>query len=105
MLFFTTFAKVIKKGVMSRKSVKIRDSKWLKILKNKYLLVTFAFIVWIFFFDTNNLIRWYSDMRDVAAQEKQKLYYKESIKQIDERLKVLVEKAKTSAKTGERQVM
>ena len=89
MLFFTTFANVIKKGVMSRKSAKIRDSKWFKILKNKYLLVTLAFVVWIFFFDTNNLIRWYSDMRDVAAQEKQKLYYKESIKQIDERLKEL----------------
>lgn len=76
---------------MPRKSVKskIRDSKVLKVLKNKYLLVTVFFLVWILFFDANNLLQWYSDMKDVAAQEKQKAYYKEAIQKTDEQLKEL----------------
>ena len=68
---------------------KIKDSRWFKVLKNKYFLVTFFFVLWVFFFDTNNLLRWYSDMKDVAAQERQKNYYKEAIRQTDEKLKEL----------------
>lgn len=74
---------------MPRKNICIKNSKWFKILKNKYLLVTLFFVVWVFFFDTNNLLRWYSDMRDVAAQERQKAYYKEAIRETDEQLKEL----------------
>ena len=74
---------------MPRKNIRIKNSKWFKILKNKYLLVTLFFVVWVFFFDTNNLLRWYSDMRDVAAQERQKAYYKEAIRETDEQLKEL----------------
>ncbi|MBQ3175425.1 MAG: septum formation initiator family protein [Bacteroidales bacterium] len=64
-------------------------SKIFRIIKNKYFLATLFFIVWILFIDTNNLIRWYSDMKDVAAQERQKRYYKEAIKETDEQLKEL----------------
>ena len=74
---------------MARKDRKIRDAKWFKVLKNKYLLVTVFFVLWVFFFDANNLLRWYSDMKDVAAQENQKKYYKEAIRQTDEKLKEL----------------
>ncbi len=74
---------------MSRKNVKIKDSKWFRILKNKYLLVTLFFVLWVLFFDTNNLLRWYSDLKDVAAQERQKIYYKEAIQETDEQLKEL----------------
>lgn len=71
---------------MARINPKIKDSRWFKVLKNKYFLVTFFFVLWVFFFDTNNLLRWYSDMKDVAAQERQKNYYKEAIRQTDEKL-------------------
>ena len=74
---------------MARINPKIKDSRWFKVLKNKYFLVTVFFILWVFFFDTNNLLRWYSDMKDVAAQERQKNYYKEAIRQTDEKLKEL----------------
>ena len=74
---------------MARINPKIKDSKWFKVLKNKYLLVTLFFALWVLFFDTNNLLRWYSDMKDVAAQERQKKYYKEAIQQTDEKLKEL----------------
>lgn len=69
--------------------VLIKDSKVFKLLRNKYLLVTLFFIVWIFFFDTNNLIRWYSTVKDVAIQQRQKEYYKTAIRQADEKLKEL----------------
>ena len=74
---------------MARISPKIKDSRWFKVLKNKYFLVTFCFVLWVLFFDTNNILKWYSDMKDVAAQERQKNYYKEAIRQTDEKLKEL----------------
>jgi cell division protein DivIC len=65
------------------------ESKFLKILKNKYLLVTLFFLVWVFFFDTNNLISWYSDLHEVIEQENQKKYYKEAIIKTEEKFKEL----------------
>jgi cell division protein FtsB len=76
---------------MPKKSFKNRilESRLVKVVKNKYFLVTIFFVIWVLFIDTNNLIRWYSDMKDVAAQERQKNYYKEAIRQTDEKLKEL----------------
>ncbi|MBR5856734.1 MAG: septum formation initiator family protein, partial [Bacteroidales bacterium] len=76
---------------MHRKSFKnsLLESILFRIIKNKYFLLSIFFIIWVLFIDTNNLIRWYSDMKDVAAQERQKRYYKEAIRQTDEQLKEL----------------
>ena len=60
-----------------------------KVLKNKYFIVTFLFLVWILFFDTNNLISWYKDLKQLAWQNRQKVYYQEAIKQTDEKLNEL----------------
>ena len=68
---------------------RIKDSKTFKIIKNKYLLVSLFFIVWILFIDTNNLFNFYSNIRTVILQENQKKYYKEAIIHIDERLNEL----------------
>ncbi|MEF9931570.1 MAG: septum formation inhibitor, partial [Bacteroidales bacterium] len=65
------------------------NSKIFRVLKNKYFLVTLFFVVWVVFFDSNNLINWYADIRTVISQDKQKTYYKESILQADEKLKEL----------------
>lgn len=60
-----------------------------KFLKNKYFLVTLLFLLWILFFDTNNIIRWFSNINEVKEQEKQKIYYKRQIEITDEKLKEL----------------
>ena len=60
-----------------------------KVIKNKYFLVTVAFLVWIFFLDTNNLIVWYKDLRQLADQNRQKVYFQNEIKQTEEKLKEL----------------
>jgi cell division protein DivIC len=65
------------------------ESRVFRILKNKYLLVSVFFIIWIVFFDSNNLINWYGDIQTVITQERQKTYYKNAIQQTDERLKEL----------------
>ena len=44
-----------------------------KVLKNKYFIATFVFLMWILFFDTNNLISWYRDLKQLAWQNRQKL--------------------------------
>ncbi len=59
------------------------------VLKNKYFIVTFLFLVWILFFDTNNLITWYKDLKQLAWQNRQKVYYQNAIKQADEKLQEL----------------
>ncbi len=60
-----------------------------KVVKNKYFLVTVAFLVWIFFLDTNNLFVWYRDLRQLADQNRQKVYFQNEIKQTEEKLKEL----------------
>lgn len=67
----------------------LKESRVIRVLKNKYLLVTLFFVVWIVFFDSNNLINWYADIRTVVMQDRQKAYYKEAIKNTDEKLKEL----------------
>lgn len=65
------------------------ESRVFRVLKNKYLLVSVFFIVWVVFFDSNNLINWYGDIQTVITQDRQKTYYKNAILQTDERLKEL----------------
>lgn len=67
----------------------LKESRVIKVLKNKYLLATLFFVIWIVFFDSNNLINWYTDIRTVVMQDRQKAYYKEAIKSTDEKLKEL----------------
>ena len=66
-----------------------RESKVLRFIRNKYVVVTTFFLVWVLFVDTNNLFVWMRDLGVVAGQERQIEYYKEAIKQTDEKLKEL----------------
>ncbi len=61
----------------------------LKVVKNKYILTTALFLIWIFFLDTNNLIVWYKDLKQLATQNREKAYYKNAIQQAEEKLKEL----------------
>ncbi len=65
------------------------DSPVIKVIRNKYLVTSLAFIVWITFFDSNNLIRWSRVVLNISEQESRKSYYKESIKATEEKLNEL----------------
>lgn len=68
---------------------RVKDNKIVRLLKNKYFLVSVFFILWILLFDTNNLFNFYSNIRTVVLQERQKEYYIKSIKHLDDRLNEL----------------
>jgi cell division protein DivIC len=59
--------------------VKIFFESYLKPLKNKYLLTTVFFLVWILFFDHNNLIDRAQLIHDVNQLEGDRDYYIERI--------------------------
>ncbi|MCK9628156.1 MAG: septum formation initiator family protein [Bacteroidales bacterium] len=68
---------------------KIKEKKWVKIVKNRFFLATFVFAVWIIFFDQNSLIDWFSVRMRIIRQERQIDYYNKEIKSIDEKLQEL----------------
>lgn len=68
---------------------KITGTKIYKVVKNKYFLATAFFLAWVIFLDSNNIISWVKDLRELSAQEKQKDYYEEAIRRTDEQLKEL----------------
>lgn len=53
--------------------------KIFKILKNKYLLVSLAFVVWIVFFDQNNLIHQRTLRKELKKVEAEHKFYKNEI--------------------------
>lgn len=76
---------------MPNKSVKdkIKGSKAFRIFRHKYLLVTLAFAAWVVFIDSNNILTWMSDLKELSAQRRQIEYYREAIRKTDEQLKEL----------------
>jgi cell division protein FtsB len=49
-------------------------------LKNKYLIAITFFLVWILFFDQNNLIDRFVSVKKLQQMKKDKMYYIEKIK-------------------------
>jgi len=68
---------------------KFKESAFWKIIRNKYLLVTVVFFVWITFFDSNSLIKCSRVVSSISSQEQEKSYYKDEIKSIEEKLNEL----------------
>ncbi len=66
-----------------------KDTGLFKVIKNKYLITSLAFVIWITFFDSNNLIQWSRVVINISEQESQKRYYKEAIKATEEKLNEL----------------
>lgn len=61
----------------------IRSSRmWLRFIRNKYLIVTAFFIVWMFFFDNNNWM--YLDRLTQEAEQKKgdRAWYKREIEKV-----------------------
>lgn len=58
---------------------KIRNNKWFRIASNKYLLVTLAFVFWMFFLDTNSWLIHHELNSEIDDLEKNKHYYQNEI--------------------------
>lgn len=65
------------------------DSRFIRIIRNKYLIATLFFIVWVTFFDSGSLTDWARVLLNISKQEAQKRYYIEEIKSIEEKLNEL----------------
>lgn len=55
--------------------------KWVKVISNKYLLITVIFLVWMVFFDENSFINHHELDSEIEKLEKSNQYYKEQIEQ------------------------
>jgi hypothetical protein len=58
----------------------------MKILKNKYWLITIAFLVIFLFFDSYNLFRQIKLKKSIAELEDMNLEYQDNIKELDQKL-------------------
>ena len=57
--------------------------KFVRVLTNKYFIVTFIFAVIVLFVDRNNLIRWAGDYLEVLRQERVIRQYGRDIEELD----------------------
>ena len=70
--------------------MKLPGIKILKLLKNKYFLTSFAFLLFIVLFSQNNLIERFYGINELNKLEKQKEYYMNIIKELKENIQVLI---------------
>ena len=68
---------------------RFKSSRFFKVLKNKYFLITLLFLVGIFFFDDNNLMEWGKAIKRLQAHKEERNYYKEQIQNTDAQLQQL----------------
>jgi len=72
--------------VSSTKSIFLRV---LPFFRNKFILTLIIFFFWLLFFDRNNLIDRYKEIRKLRQFEKDRVYYTERIEIDSKRLKQL----------------
>ncbi len=53
--------------------------KLVKPIINKYVIAFLAFVVWVIFFDDNNLIQHQKNLKELAQLEEQVAFYKHKI--------------------------
>lgn len=61
----------------------------LNSLKNKYIITTIVFIVWVAFFDENNWVERAQGLKELRQLHNDKAYYIDQIEKDTERLKEL----------------
>ncbi len=72
-------------GKREERFLGIRHSR----LKNKYFLAALFFVIWIVFFDENNLVERFQNIQELKKLNEDKEYYKQKISDDKERLKEL----------------
>ena len=68
---------------------RITKKQVLNVLKNKYFITFIIFLIWLLFFDRNNIVEIAKNMKHLKQLEKDKQYYIERIENDSERLKQL----------------
>ncbi|WP_075601901.1 FtsB family cell division protein [Saccharicrinis aurantiacus] len=74
-------------------------------LRNKYIISFVVFIVWLGFFDANNLLHKYKLSRRIAELEQQKEHYIVEIEQNQRKLHEIQENAKSLEKFAREQYL
>lgn len=73
-------------GWRSRIRAYREERPWLRLLLNKYFLVTLAFIVWMLFLDNNNIGVWFRTQRQLGSQQRRIEFLQGEIASTGERL-------------------
>ncbi len=80
------------------KKNKLFSSKYLPLLKNKYLLTSVGFIIWLSFFDRNDFITTWTYHKKLKALQKEEAFYDEEIKKNTDDLNNLLTNRQTLEK-------
>jgi cell division protein FtsB len=57
-------------------------NRFLNIIRNKYLIVASAFVVWMLFFDRNDLMQQYEYRTQLNSLQEEKAFYTKEIAQV-----------------------
>jgi cell division protein DivIC len=68
---------------------KKRESRLVRLLKNKYFIAGMIFLLWILFFDENNLMAHRKNKKRLSALKAQKEYYQEKIESDNQKIEEL----------------
>ena len=60
---------------------KLRKSKVVRILSNKYVIILLLFVIWMIFFDENSLLNHWELDKEIDNLEKSNEYYQDQIEQ------------------------
>ncbi len=74
-------------------------------MKNRYVIITFLFIVWLVFFDSNNLIVQSRQMHELKQLRHDKAYYQKKIADDTRKLKELETDKKSLEKFAREQYL
>lgn len=76
-------------GIGTKISSLKEKSRFLRLLLNKYFIVTIAFLLIVLFIDNNNAIKWVKNKYNIYQQERLIRQYREDIKMTDEKINEL----------------
>ena len=77
----------------------------IRLLRNKYLVATLFFVVWVALFDANNLIDRFKQVRELKQLEADKEYYLKKIEEDSRKLKELETDEKSLEKYAREQYL
>lgn len=78
----------------------LKNNVWFRIFKNKFILATIFFFVWMIFFDNNNWFYLSKLTEESQVKQKEKAYYLENIKNTERKLIELTSDIKALEKFG-----
>ena len=73
-------------------------NKFAKIIRNRYILTSLAFGIWVMFFDQNNLLSQWQYAAELKKLQKGKEYYTQQIRQTKKELEELTTNPKSLEK-------